>query len=77
MSNWKKTLEAVMSGQSDANIRFSDACTMLQRLGYAPRETGGSHRIFVKAGCEKINLQNNAGKLARYQVKQMREQIKK
>ena len=75
MSNWKKTLEAVMSGQSDANIRFSDACTMLQRLGYTLRETGSSHRVFVKAQGERINLQNNAGKLPRYQVKQIREQI--
>jgi len=76
VNNWKKTLEAVKSGQSDANIGFSDACILLQRLGYSLRKSGGgSHRIFTKPGCAMLNIQNRDGKVTPYQVKQIREQI--
>jgi hypothetical protein len=34
MSNWKKTLVKVMAGTADANIRYNDLCTLLNRLGY-------------------------------------------
>ena len=76
MSTWRKTLEKVMSGQSDANIAFLDACTLLTRLGYVRRQSGGSHRIFTKPGCTMLNLQNRGGKIPPYQVHQVREAIK-
>ena len=45
MSNWKKTLEKSMTGQSDANIDFDELCNGLTRLGYV-RKQSGSHNIF-------------------------------
>jgi len=76
MSNWKKTLEKVMSGQADQNIDFEDACTLLRRFGYYLDRQSGSHRIFKKAGQPAINIQPRKGKAKHYQVAQMREVLK-
>jgi hypothetical protein len=75
MSNWKKTLEKLMTGQSDANIEYEDLCNLLNRLGYASKQSG-SHNIFRKSGFDLINLQNSGGKAKPYQVRQVRDQLK-
>jgi len=78
MGNWEKTLEQVMSGETDANIGYGDLCVMLRRLGYESRQGGSSHNIFRKPGCDLINLQRTGGGYAKaYQIKQVREQLKK
>jgi hypothetical protein len=77
MSNWKKTLAKVMSGAADANIRHSDLCQLLVRLGYTPSQGSGSHRIFRQAGRDLINLQSAGGIAKSYQVRQVREQLNK
>jgi predicted RNA binding protein YcfA (HicA-like mRNA interferase family) len=47
----------VLRGSSDANIRFSDLCALLSRLGFAER-INGSHHIFTREGVADIlNLQ--------------------
>ena len=76
MGNWKKTLERLMTGQSDANIRHDEMCQLLNRLGYISKQSG-SHNIFRKPGFDLINLQNSGGKAKSYQVRQVREQLKK
>jgi hypothetical protein len=75
VSNWRKTLEKLMAGQSDASIDFDDRCNLLTRLGYARRHSG-SHNIFRKPGFDLINLQNSGGKAKPYQVRQVRDQLK-
>ena len=55
MGKADKILEKVMSGNSDANIRFDDVCILLSRLGFTVRKRG-SHVIFQK-GAAYINLQ--------------------
>jgi len=66
-----------LSGQSDANIAFDDTCALLKRLGFAER-VRGDHHIFTKAGvAEIINLQPVDGKAKPYQVKQIRNLVKK
>jgi predicted RNA binding protein YcfA (HicA-like mRNA interferase family) len=75
MSNWKKTLERLMAGQSDANIGFDDLCQLLHRLGYVSRQSG-SHNIFRKPGFDLINLQKSGGNAKPYQVRQVRDQLK-
>ncbi len=53
----EKILRRVLSGTSDANIRFDDLCHLLGSFGFEMR-VRGSHHIFRKAGVEeKINLQ--------------------
>jgi hypothetical protein len=75
VSNWKKTLEKLMTGQSDANIEYKDLCILLNRLGYVSKHSG-SHNIFRKSGFDLINLQESGGKAKPYQVRQVRDQLK-
>ena len=73
----KKTLQQILSGTSDASIRFDDLCSVLETLGFAKR-TKGSHHIFRKAGVEeKINLQRDGNNAKPYQVKQVRAIVSK
>jgi hypothetical protein len=74
MSKADKTLEKVMSGTSDANIRFDDLCHLLVRLGWDMRQGKGSHVTFLK-GAKFLNLQDRGGKVQPYQVRQVREQL--
>jgi predicted RNA binding protein YcfA (HicA-like mRNA interferase family) len=75
MSNWRKALEKLMTGQSDAGIDYDDRCNLLNRLGYTSRQSG-SHNIFRKSGFDLINLQKSGGKAKPYQVRQVRDQLK-
>lgn len=70
-----RTLDQVIGGKSDANIRFEDLRTLLLALGFAER-TRGSHHVFSKSGVEEqINLQREGAKAKPYQVKQVRSVI--
>jgi predicted RNA binding protein YcfA (HicA-like mRNA interferase family) len=75
MSNWRKTLEKLMTGQGDANIGYADLCNLLNRLGYTSKQSG-SHNIFRKSGFDLINLQKSGGKAKPYQVRRVRDQLK-
>ena len=67
-----KTLRRVLSGTSDASIRFDDLCSLLESLGFEKRVKGG-HQIFRRAGVEeKINLQREGNQAKAYQVRQVR-----
>ncbi|HEY1185716.1 MAG TPA: type II toxin-antitoxin system HicA family toxin [Bryobacteraceae bacterium] len=73
----EKTLERLLSGTSDAGIRFDDLCRLLDRLGFEER-VRGSHHVFRKSGVEeKINLQRSGANAKPYQVKQVRAAILK
>lgn len=73
MSKARKTLDAILSGRSDANIPFSDLCHLLERAGFERRSGKGSHTIFLKEDVEEIlNLQPLGNKAKAYQVKQVR-----
>jgi predicted RNA binding protein YcfA (HicA-like mRNA interferase family) len=67
-----KTLRRVLSGKSDASIRFDDLCSLLEDLGFEMR-VNGSHHIFRRGGVEeKVNLQRDGNNAKPYQVKQVR-----
>jgi predicted RNA binding protein YcfA (HicA-like mRNA interferase family) len=67
-----KTLQRVLSGTSDAAIRFGDLRHLLLNLGFEMR-VRGSHHVFRKAGIEeKVNLQREGSKAKPYQVRQVR-----
>ena len=73
----EKTLRRVLTGASDAAIRFDDLCSLLERLGFDKR-VKGSHHVFRKAGVEeKINLQRDGNNAKPYQVRQVRAVILK
>jgi predicted RNA binding protein YcfA (HicA-like mRNA interferase family) len=77
MPTYRKLLEKVLSGRSDANIRFDDLRNLLARLGFEERSRG-SHHIFVRAGVEEmINLQKEGHMAKPYQVRQVRAVVTK
>jgi len=77
MSRAEKTLELVISGHSDANIRFPDMKNMLLRMGFRMR-VRGSHHHFSKENFEpSLQLQPSQGMCKVYQVRQVREALKK
>jgi predicted RNA binding protein YcfA (HicA-like mRNA interferase family) len=68
----EKTLEKLLRGESDANIRFEELCHLLQTKGFRMR-TSGSHHLFTRPGVmERINLQREGSKAKPYQVRQVR-----
>jgi hypothetical protein len=77
MSSPAKTLERILGGTADANVRFRDLRRLLKALQFDER-VRGDHHIFSREGVvEIINLQP-AGALAKpYQVKQVRQLILK
>jgi len=67
-----RLLDQILTGASDANIRFSDLCALLEELGFE-RRTRGSHHIFAKDGVvEILNIQPKGSKAKPYQVRQVR-----
>lgn len=72
MTRHDRLIDQVLSGASDANIRFTDLCALLESLGFEYR-IRGSHHIYWRTGVTEIlNLQEKAGKAKPYQVKQVR-----
>ena len=74
----KKTLNRVLAGLTDKNIRFHDLTKLLNDLGFSAR-IKGYHHIYYREGIEEIiNLQPlKDGKAKAYQVKQVRVIISK
>ncbi len=69
----KKTLNRVLSGLADKNIRFQNLTRLLNDFGFSVR-IKGDHHIFYKEGIEEIiNLQPlRDGGAKPYQVRQVR-----
>ncbi len=77
MGKYAKLLERILSGRSDAGIRFSELGQFLTHLGFAER-TRGDHHIFTRDGVEEIlNLQPRGSRAKAYQVRQVRNVILK
>lgn len=75
MSKVEKTLERILRGNADTNIRFGDVCALLSHLGFAER-IRGDHHIFTCDGvAEILNLQPRGSKAKAYQVRQVRAVI--
>jgi hypothetical protein len=77
VSRIEKTLEDVLRGAADANIRFEELRSLILSLGFSERSRG-SHHVFSKEGVEEqINLQRDGAKAKPYQVRQVRAVILK
>ena len=77
MSKYEKLLQIILTGTSDNNIKFSELCKLLKKLGFNER-IRGDHYIFTKDNVEEIiNLQPKSSKAKGYQVKQVRNLIVK
>ncbi len=77
MSKFDKIRQKILDGKSDANSNFEDLRNLLLALGFAER-IKGSHYSYCKEGIpEKPNLQRDGSKAKSYQVRQVREILKK
>ena len=77
MGKLEKLREVLLSGKSDANISFADLRNLLLSLGFVER-VKGSHHIFRKEGVEeKPNIQSDGSKAKDYQVRQVRQILRK
>lgn len=76
MGSLDKTLRTVLSGASDANVRFEDLRRILLATGFDER-IRGDHFVYSKSGvAEILNLHPLPGGAAKpYQVKQTRRII--
>lgn len=77
MANLEKILEKILRGTSDANIAFTDLCSILTQLGFSERVRGSHHIFFKEDVVEIINIQPDGSKAKPYQVKQVRNLILK
>jgi hypothetical protein len=75
VSKVSRTLDRVLRGTSDANLRFDDLVSLLLHLGFVER-VRGDHHILTRQGVPEIlNLQPRGGQAKAYQVKQVRAVI--
>jgi len=66
-----------MGGAADASISFEDLCQFLRRLGFDER-IRGDHHIFTRDGVDEIlNIQPKGTIAKPYQVKQVRNVVRK
>ena len=71
----KRVPQQILTGASDAILRFEDLRSLLAGLGFEER-IRGDHHIFSKAGsAEILNLQPRGSLVKPYQVKQVRAVI--
>jgi hypothetical protein len=77
VSQVTKTIDRILRGNADANIRFRDLCAVLVYFGFNER-VRGDHHIFTRDGIDEIlNLQPHGDKAKPYQVKQVRNLLTK
>jgi predicted RNA binding protein YcfA (HicA-like mRNA interferase family) len=77
MGKYEKLLQRILTGTSDNNIKFSELCQLLKKLGFEER-VKGDHFIFTRDNVEEIiNIQPKGSQAKGYQVKQIRNLIVK
>jgi len=77
MGQYGKLVQRILSGRQDKSIPFSEAVSLMQRLGFSMR-IKGSHHIFSQEGIDEIiNLQPDGSKAKAYQVRQIRNLLVK
>lgn len=78
MGNQERTLSKILSGCADNNINFTELKSVLNFLGFKLVSVNGDHFIYKYKNINAlINIQNKNGKAKPYQVKQIRNFIKK
>ena len=55
-----------------SNVRFRDACRLIEAMGFELRRTSGSHHVFVHPRVREIlSLQDVDGQAKPYQMRQL------
>ena len=77
MSKREKLIAKILSGEQDGNVTFDELMGCLSRLGFAIRNTGGSHFVASRPQEPPLTLQpRKDGKAKPYQLAQTREHFK-
>lgn len=72
----QKIYDAVMSGNSDYNINFSDLQNLIVDLGFEFKRQRGSHYVYSRKDIKEIiNIQCDGSKAKGYEVRQLRNLI--
>ncbi len=74
MASSASILRRVLSGVSDAGIRFVDLTQLLNAMGFGERIRGDDHIFHREGVAEILNLQPRRGLAKPYQVKQVRNE---
>lgn len=70
MTKRDKRLRAIRNNPQD--VRFDDACSAAETVGFRLKGGEGSHRVYAREGEPMIlNFQNRQGLIAEYQAKQL------
>ncbi len=77
MSKFDKLRQKILDAKSDANINFEDLRGFLINLGFVERIKGSHHSFRKENIAEKPNLQRDGSKAKSYQVRQIRQILKK
>jgi len=77
VGQYRKLVQRILSGRQDKSILFSEAVSLLNRLGFSMRKNGSHHIFFMDGVVEIINLQPDGSKAKAYQVKQIRDLLVK
>ena len=72
-----KTLQDVLDGSRDNNIKFVDLRTLLLHLGFRERIKGDHHIYKLDGVPDRINIQPKGNMAKSYQVRQIRGIIQK
>ena len=78
MSRYDKIRSDILSGKCDKNISETDMSFFLDKIGVMHKRTNGSHMQYTIDNVpELINIQPKNGKIKPYQVKEIRNIVKK
>ncbi|MCI9176039.1 MAG: type II toxin-antitoxin system HicA family toxin [Lachnospiraceae bacterium] len=78
MSRYDKIRSDILSGKCDKNISETDMSFFLDKIGAMHKRTNGSHMQYTIDNVpELINIQPKNGKIKPYQVKEIRNIVKK
>ena len=73
----ERVYNAVISGTSDYNIKYTDFANLILDLGFELRRKRGSHTMYYHRGINAfMNIQKDGSKAKAYQVEQLRDIIK-
>jgi predicted RNA binding protein YcfA (HicA-like mRNA interferase family) len=76
MTKQDKLLQLVLN--ATAAMRFEDACKIAEMIGFSRKSGQGSHVVYGKEDeMTLLNFQNRNGMIKPYQVRQLRDMVKK
>lgn len=76
MTKQDKLLQLVLN--ATVAMRFEDACKIAELIGFSRKSGQGSHVVYAKEDeMTLLNFQNRNGMIKPYQVRQLRDMVKK